>query len=297
VLPALHRAIAARASIRAANTDALRLVDGAGDGIDGIEIDDFAGRWLVQTRDSSFPAWLRGLPGPTAIYWKQLAEQKPPPAHVEGDQITEPFVAIENGMRLLIDFTAGYSQGIFLDQRDNRAETRKRSAPGLRILNCFAYTCAFGLAAALAGAETVNLDLSRRYLDWGRRNYQLNGLDPTRHEFIYGDVANWLDRFARKSRKFDLIILDPPTFSRDKDGKVFTVENDFPALVRASAALLTPSGALFCSTNQRTLYPDTFRRLVNAGLPIPAAWRVTPRPMPPDFTGDPYLKALWIDPR
>jgi 23S rRNA (cytosine1962-C5)-methyltransferase len=227
--------------------------------------------------------------GPRSVYWKQLGDRKEPPVWISGDPAPDPFEAVEKGMRLWIDFTAGYSQGIFMDQRENRAETRRR-APGLKVLNCFAYTCAFGLAAALGGAETVNLDLSKRYLDWGRRNYELNGIDPSGHEFIYGEVQNWLDRFARKGRKFDLIILDPPTFSRDKTGKVFTVESGFPALVHSAEALLTDTGSVFCSTNQRTLFPDSFRRLIAEGLTNPAAWRMEDRPMPPDFPGDQYLK-------
>jgi 23S rRNA (cytosine1962-C5)-methyltransferase len=270
----------------------LRLVDGKGDGLEGIEIDDFAGRWLVQTRAGGFPHWLRGVTGPRAIYWKRLGEQKEAPARVEGEIVREAFEGMENGMRFWIDFTAGYSQGIFLDQRDNRAELRKR-AQGKRVLNCFAYTCGFGVAAALGGAETVNIDLSKRYLDWGRRNYELNGIGSAGHEFIYGDAVNWMERFARKGRNFDLVILDPPTFSRDKDGKVFTVEDGFPGLVQSAEAVLAESGAIFCSTNQRTLTPEGFQRLITEGLPKPAGWRSEERGMPADFTGDRYLKAYW----
>ena len=296
MLRQLHRAIAAREPLRAAGTNALRLVDGKGDYIGGLEIDDFAGRWLVQTCDPVFPECLRGVEGPRAIHWKQLGDAKAPPVWIEGRQDSEPFEVMENGVRFWIDFTAGYSQGIFLDQRENRAEVRRRSA-GLRVLNCFAYTCAFGVAAAMGGAETVNIDLSKRYLDWGRKNYELNGIDIAGHEFIYGEVQNWLERFARKGREFDLVILDPPTFSRDKEGRVFTVEAGFPNLVRTSKALLTDQGALFCSTNQRTLAPDAFRRLITAGLAGPIAWRMEDRQMPPDFTGEQYLKACWLERR
>ena len=296
MLPNLHRAISAREPLRATGTNALRLVDGKGDGVEGLEIDDFAGRWLVRTRDRAFPEWLRGAEGPVAIYWKQLGERKEAPAWIEGEEARGPFEAMENGMRFWIDFTAGYSQGIFLDQRENRSETRKR-APGLRVLNCFAYTCAFGLAAALGGAETVNIDLSKRYLEWGRRNFILNGVETAGHEFIYGEVRNWLERFARKGRRFDLVILDPPTFSRDKEGKVFTVENGFAELVRASEAVLTEAGALFCSTNQRTLTAEAFRRLIERGLARSGGWRIEERRMPPDFTGERYLKACWVERR
>jgi 23S rRNA (cytosine1962-C5)-methyltransferase len=261
--------------------------------MEGIEIDDFAGRWLVQTREGVFPEWLRGAEGVRSIYWKQLGGGKEAPVWVEGEEAREPFEVMENGMRFWIDFTAGYSQGIFLDQRDNRADTR-RKAKGLRVLNCFAYTCGFGVAAALGGAETVNIDLSKRYLEWARRNYELNEVGPEGHEFIYGDTLNWLERFARKGRRFDMVILDPPTFSRDKQGKVFTVEGGFAGLVKASEAVLTEEGVLFCSTNQRTLTPEGFRRLISQGLARPGGWRMEEGRMPADFTGERYLKACWV---
>ena len=297
MLRKLEHAIAAREPLRVGGTNALRLVDGEGDGLPGIEIEDFAARWLVQTRDAVFPEWLRGVRGPRALYWKRLGEQKEAPVWVEGERVMEPFEVTENGMRFWIDFSAGYSQGIFLDQRENRAEVRRR-ADGKRVLNCFAYTCAFGVAAALGGAETVNIDLSKRYLEWGRRNYELNGvIDKAGHEFIYGEVLNWLQRSARKGRRFDLVILDPPTFSRDKGGRVFTVGKGFPELVRAAEEVLTEKGTLFCSTNLRTLTGEGFRRLIGEGLACPGAWRMEERRMPPDFTGERYLKACWVDRR
>ncbi len=303
----LERAIAKRQKMRGEGTNALRLVDGTGDGIEGVEIDDFAGRWLVQTRERDFPEWLRGLKGPRAIYWKQLGEQKEAPVWIEGEEVREPFEVMENGMRFWIDFTSGYSQGIFLDQRGNRAETRRRAggnrgkggkgANKPRVLNCFAYTCAFGVAAALGGAETVNIDLSKRYLDWGRRNYELNGVGLAGHEFIDKEVLKWLERFERIGRRFDLVILDPPTFSRDKAGRVFTVGKGFPELVRAAEAVLMDNGALFCSTNLRTLTGEGFRRLIADGLACPGLWRMEGRRMPADFAGEQYLKAVWIDRR
>jgi 23S rRNA (cytosine1962-C5)-methyltransferase len=297
VLEKLRRAIAARESLAAAGVNAVRLVDGKGDGLDGIEIDSFAGRLLVQTREADFPDWLRGFEGARSIYWKRLGEEKAAPRRIEGEEAREPFAVTEGErMKFWIDFTAGYSQGLFIDQRDNRAEVRKR-ARGLRALNCFAYTCAFGVAAALGGAETVNLDLSKRYLDWGRRNYELNGIAPAAHEFIYGEVGNWLGRFARKGRRFDLVILDPPTFSRDGEGRVFTVENDFSDLVRGAESVLAEEGAIFCSTNHRKLPPAAFRRLIEEGLAKPGEWKIAARRMPPDFTGEPYLKAFWAERR
>ncbi len=91
-----------------------------------------------------------------------------------------------------------------------------------------------------------------------------------------------------------MVMLDPPTFSRDNQGNVFTIESGFPALVQAAEAVLAAPGALFCSTNQRTLTPEAFRRLIGQGLSQPRAWVFKEPPMPPDFTGERYLKACWL---
>jgi len=289
-LRALHFRETIRSATPGAETDALRLVDGSGDGFDDLEVDDFAGRWLVQTRISGFPEWLKKADA-RSIYWKKLGD-KTSPIWIAGEKIAEPFVARESGLQYWIDFSAGYSQGIFLDQRLNRAHLR-RIAADKTVLNCFAYTCAFGVSAAMGGAKTVNLDLSRNYLDWGRRNYALNGLDPAAHEFLQGDVFDWLKRLAKKGRKFDVVILDPPTFSRDDKGRIFRVENDFPELVRSACKLLNPGGTLFSSTNQRSLWLESFRALIEEGLPNPQQATLESSPMPPDFRGEQYLKCVW----
>src|SRR5205814_4874493 len=105
---------------------------------------------------------------------------------------------------------------------------------GLEILNTFAYTCGFSVCAAKAGARTTSLDLSKKYLEWGKRNFALNRLDPARHDFIYGDVFAWLRRLAKQQRRFDCVVLDPPTFSRSKEHGVFQAEKDYGELVAAA---------------------------------------------------------------
>src|ERR1700722_7436295 len=127
-----------------------------------------------------------------------------------------------------LSFTEGYSVGLFLDQRDNRRRFLTNhvaadfplfpnGAAGAEVLNTFAYTCGFSVCAAKAGARTTSLDLSKKYLDWGKRNFALNGLDPAAHDFIYGDTFDWLRRLAKKGRAFDPVVLDPPTFSQSKE--------------------------------------------------------------------------------
>jgi 23S rRNA (cytosine1962-C5)-methyltransferase len=294
----LQAAVERRAGFPGPPTDALRLVDGGGDGLPGLFLESYAGRWLVATTAGALPTaargWLEEQGHP--CYWKRLDQhQKESPAHFCGAAVSEPFVIRENGLAFEISFQSGYSQGIFLDQRLNRAEVRRRMHPGLRLLNTFAYTGAFSVAAAAAGAETTTLDLSQPYLDWARRNFALNALDPAAHHFCKGDTFHWLRRFAKQGRRFDGIVLDPPTFSRDEKGKVFRVEEHFGDLAALAAAILEPGGWLLCCTNFRGLPPAAFKRQLAAAVPALAERRHAP--MPPDFTGEPYLKSLWLESR
>ncbi len=264
----------------------------------GLEIDRYGEHLVVQTRDVPFPESLRhNLPaGCRSMWWKRLDQlDKLAPQCVLGEPPAGPFPVKELGLRYEIDLTAGYSQGLFLDQRPQRARLMERVVPGQRVLNLFAYTCAFSAAAASLGAITTSVDLSRPYLDWGKRNFVLNALDANPHFFCRGDSFEWLRRFAKKGRLWDGIILDPPTFSRNADGKVFRVEHDFPALTALCLSVLAPGGWLLASTNHRGLSPTRFRQLLEAGATLARRriTAITPGEMPPDFTDAPYLKALW----
>jgi len=156
-------------------------------------------------------------------------------------------VVLESHIRFGLDFSAGYSVGLFLDQRANRAFLRNQ--PVRRVLNTFAYTCSFSVVAALAGAETVSADLSQKSLDRGRLNFTLNGLDPSAHRFIADDVQELLPRMARRKEKFDTIILDPPTFSRGNKGRRFRAEDDLQSLLSAAMEVAAPGGRILLSTN------------------------------------------------
>lgn len=292
----LQKAVTRRASLLTPETTAVRLVDGAGDGLPGLILETFAGHWLVSTTTNHIAPqvreWLRDQG--VSCYWKRLDQhQKESPSHLSGPEIAEPFLMLENGVASEISFQSGYSQGIFLDQRDNRAEVRKRMAPGLKLLNTFAYTGAFSVHAAMAGAETTTLDLSQPYLDWAKRNLSHNGLDPSAHHFCKGDTFHWLRRFAKQGRKFDGIVLDPPTFSRDEKGKVFRVEENFGELAALAADVLAPDGWLLCSTNCRNLALNDFQRQLRSAIRRPMTARHSP--MPADFTDEPYLKSVWLE--
>lgn len=295
----LEAAIARRTPIRQADTDGLRICDGEGDRLPGIWIDDLAGHWLAQTTAQPAPEWLLEFPGFNTLHWQWLDPQsKNVPQQIAGPTIESRFEIRERGLRFWIDLNSGPSTGLFLDQIDNRAELRALSKPGTRILNCFAYTCAFSVAAASAGAETWSIDLSPRALAWGRDNFLLNSLDPAEHRFLEGDTLEHMHRLARRGEHFDIIIFDPPTFSRGRHGGTFRVERDYPTLVRAAAIdLLAPGGRILCCTNQRTLSPPRFVQMLLSGLEAPQRWQLSQRPMPPDFPGEPYLKTVWIESR
>lgn len=174
------------------------------------------------------------------------------------------------------------------------------SEPGWAVLNTFAYTCGFSVCAARAGARVTSVDLSRKYLDWGRRNFELNGLDPAAHEFLQGDVLDWLRRLARKGRQFDVVILDPPTFSRARSHGVFRAEKDYGRLVSAALPLLKPGGVLLAATNAGTIAPEVFVRMIEGAVQA-GGRRIVARhyaPQPPDFpvsrAEPPHLKTLWL---
>ena len=207
-------------------------------------------------------------------------------------------VVTEEGIRYALDFAAGYSHGLFLDQRMNRAKVRALRPK--RMLNTFAYTCGFSVCASLAGARTTSLDLSKKYLEWGKRNFALNGLDPAQHDFIYGDTFDWMRRLSKKGRAFDAIILDPPTFSQSKESGIFRAEKDYGKLVTAALPLLKPNGVLFASTNAAYLLPEKF--LDQIAEAVRSARRKILQqhyvPQPPDFPisrDEPaYLKTVWL---
>ena len=149
--------------------------------------------------------------------------------------------------------------------RDTRAWVQAQAA-GRTVLNCFAYTCGFGLAAWRGGAaRAVNVDVSRRYLDWGRANAERNGFAPPATDLIFGDVFDWLRRFARRGQTFDLVILDPPSYATTRQTR-FSVERDYAGLVALAAPLVAPGGELLACANTQSLPVRSFTAMVQAGL-------------------------------
>jgi len=308
------------------DTDAYRVIHGASDGWPGWYVERLGHFLLSQSSAPLTAAQREQLSHLTAqfsargAYHKTLARQvqrvsraQASPQLVLGQAAPERFTVQENGVQFVLSFREGYSVGLFLDQRDNRRRLLtqhvaadyplRQSAIGNRqweILNVFAYTCGFSVCAAKAGARTTSVDLSKRWLDWGQRNFALNGLDSAGHEFIYGDALNWLRRLANKRRCFDLILLDPPTFSQSKASGAFRAEKDYGGLIGAALPLLRSGGVLFASTNAADWPPGNFLAEVDNAI-AKAERRVLQRhyvPQPPDFPiscAEPgYLKTVWL---
>ena len=159
-------------------------------------------------------------------------------------------VVTEGGLRFRVNFEDYLDTGLFLDQRVTRARLRD-AARGKHFLNLFAYTGTATVYAAAGGAaSTTSVDLSRTYLGWAQRNLALNALAGDAHVWVQADCREWLTDAARRRARFDLVFLDPPTFSNSKRMEgVLDIERDHPALIDAGARLLTPGGLLIFSTN------------------------------------------------
>jgi 23S rRNA (cytosine1962-C5)-methyltransferase len=312
------------ALIHPQETNAWRLIHGAADEHPGWYVDRFDDQLLSQSDHSPaasqqtlLQSWMndhhcRGLSHKSLL--RQPGTQPgrtAAPRPITGQPQAARFVIRENNVRFYISFQEGYSVGLFLDQRENRrrilsshvaASFDLPSSPAspVAVLNTFAYTCAFSVCAAISGAVTTSIDLSRNYLDWGRANFILNRVDPGPHSFLHGDVFSWLRRFARQSRSFDVILLDPPTFSRSKERGAFRAETDYPRLISAALPCLNPNGVLFASSNTAQLKPESFLHQITAA--IRASGRLIQQqhyaPQPPDFPisrEEPaHLKSAWF---
>ena len=315
-----------RALIRPHSTNAFRLVHGAADAWDKQYVDVLGPYLLAQSTRGIDPArreefaLLVQAGSARGTYEKRLvnsvqgaAPAEVSPRLVHGEPAPERFTIRENGVLFELSFAEGYSVGLFLDQRDNRRRLLTghiaagfplfesgQGAGRKEVLNAFAYTCGFSLCAAHSAARTTSLDLSRKYLDWGKANFRLNGIDPVDHDFIFGDVFDWLRRLRKKGRQFDVILLDPPTFSRSKEFRVFRADRDYGHLVSQALPLLKSRGVLFASCNSANWPAEAFLETIKAS--IDSAKRQIAQehyfPQPPDFPisrEEPaYLKTVWL---
>ena len=267
-----------------------RLIHGAADGYPGWFVDRF-GSYLLSVSETKTPQphqqeILSGLVKAlncAGIYhkpWKRSVRgdeiKDVSPTLIQGDPAPEEFEVIENGLKYGIRFSEGYSVGLFHDQRDNRKrllsgkiakkfQLFEEGANNLDALNTFSYTCAFSVCAGKIGMQTTSLDWSKKYLDWGRSNLLINQVEPESADFIYGDAREWMRRLERKDRRFNLIILDPPSFSKVGNGKTFQIKKDYTELVLLASRLMKPRGILLACCNLKTLLDAQFLKMIQSG--------------------------------
>src|ERR1041385_6805362 len=229
-----------------------------------------------------------------ARFVPRKSEQREPPRLIFGDPSENlQTIANERHLKFSIDFGAGYSPGLFLDQRENRRYVR-HIAPR-RLLNCFAYTCSFSVCAACRGAITLNIDLSKNYLTRGRKNFALNNLPTIDHRFIVDDVRAVLPRLVRRGEKFDAIILDPPTFSRSPGAKTFHVEEDFEKLLIDAVELAERDSHVLLSTNCSALREHALEVMARYCLKETRRAATFHRSSRlPDFPPDAGASSIWL---
>jgi 23S rRNA (cytosine1962-C5)-methyltransferase len=242
--------------------------------------------------------WANGIPFKFERVFDRFvprrSEQREPPRLICGNPAENlQTIATERRLKFGIDFRAGFSVGLFPDQRENRSFVRQ-IAPK-RLLNCFAYTCSFSVSAAYVGATTLNIDLSKKSLARGRANFALNSLPAMGHRFIAEDVMAVLPRLGAKGEKFDVIILDPPTFSRSPRGKTFHVEDDFEKIFVDSLELTERNSHVLVSTNCSTLREHALEVMARYGLKAARRAGTLRRSPPlPDFPPGTGASSIWL---
>lgn len=278
----LDRAETRRRGVLPPETDAWRVLHGENDGLPGVRVDHWAG-WLVMVWDT--PALAPILPRLQAALVARhqpeglhlcyrpdprdtvdLSDPDPAVGWLMGEAPSEDVLIREDGVRLLVRPGEGPDIGAYMDMREVRRWLKPHWA-GRRVLNTFAHTGAFSVAAAVHGASKVSsVDLSAPYLDRARANFEANDLDPDAADWHDEDVFKVLDRLRRTGERFDLVLIDPPSFSHDGSGGTWSSKKDMPRLVAAAARVLDPGGWLVVASNQGQLSPKAFRGQVASGL-------------------------------
>ncbi|MCA6725790.1 class I SAM-dependent rRNA methyltransferase [Enterococcus faecalis] len=294
-------------------TTAYRLFNGEGDGIGGVIIDRYADyavfSWynetLYQKKAELLTAFRTVYPDIIGAYEKIRFSTKdlPESQFLYGEQAPEPLLVTENGVQFATYLNEGLMTGIFLDQKEVRGRLVDGFAVGKTVLNMFSYTGAFSVAAAMGGAvATTSVDLAKRSLPKTTEQFEVNHLNLAAQKIIVMDVFDYFKYASRKGLSYDMIILDPPSFARNKK-KVFSVAKNYGELVKDSIDILTDKGTLIASTNAANLSLAKYQKMVITALQeknvrykitdtyqLPADFQVNP-----NFPEGNYLKVLFIE--
>lgn len=291
-------------------TSAFRLFNGEGDGVGGLTIElyqDFAvfswyNETLYHKRQLLVNAFQQVFPEVVGAYEKIRFKHAdlPESQHLYGADAPEPLLVQENFVNYAVYLNEGLMTGIFLDQKEVRGRLSEGLASGLRVLNMFSYTGAFSVASAMGGAlATTSVDLAKRSLEKTREQFRINGIDPLTQKIHVMDVFSYFAYARKKDLTFDLIILDPPSFARNKK-QVFTVQKNYGELVADSLSILADQGLLIASTNAANLSVAKFKKSVEEQFQLAQVrYRLLEEQrLPGDFTVNPaftegnYLKVF-----
>ncbi len=256
-------------------TTAFRLFNQEGDGFGGLTVDlygDYAvfswyNSYVYQIRQTISEAFRQVFPEVLGTYekirFKGLDYES---AHVYGQEAPDFFTVLENGVLYQVFMNDGLMTGIFLDQHEVRGSLVDGLAMGKSLLNMFSYTAAFSVAAAMGGAsQTTSVDLAKRSRELSQAHFQANGMNTDDHRFIVMDVFEYFKYAKRKGLTYDVIVLDPPSFARNKK-QIFSVAKDYHKLISQSLEVLNPGGIIIASTNAANVSRQKFTEQIDKGF-------------------------------
>lgn len=256
-------------------TTAFRLFNQEGDGFGGLTVDlygDYAvfswyNSYVYQIRQTISEAFRQVFPEVLGTYekirFKGLDYES---AHVYGQEAPDFFTVLENGVLYQVFMNDGLMTGIFLDQHEVRGSLVDGLAMGKSLLNMFSYTAAFSVAAAMGGAsQTTSVDLAKRSRELSQAHFQANGISTDDHRFIVMDVFEYFKYAKRKALTYDVIVLDPPSFARNKK-QTFSVAKDYHKLISQSLEILNPGGIIIASTNAANVSRQKFTEQIDKGF-------------------------------
>ncbi len=256
-------------------TTAFRLFNQEGDGFGGLTVDlygDYAvfswyNSYVYQIRQTISEAFRQAFPEVLGTYekirFKGLDYES---AHIYGQEAPDFFTVLENGVLYQVFMNDGLMTGIFLDQHEVRGSLVDGLAMGKSLLNMFSYTAAFSVAAAMGGAsQTTSVDLAKRSRELSQAHFQANGISTGDHRFIVMDVFEYFKYAKRKGLTYDVIVLDPPSFARNKK-QTFSVAKDYHKLISQSLEILNPGGIIIASTNAANVSRQKFIEQIDKGF-------------------------------
>ena len=256
-------------------TTAFRLFNQEGDGFGGLTVDLYGdyvvfswyNSYVYQIRQTISEAFRQVFPEVLGTYekirFKGLDYES---AHVYGQEAPDFFTVLENGVLYQVFMNDGLMTGIFLDQHEVRGSLVDGLAMGKSLLNMFSYTAAFSVAAAMGGAsQTTSVDLAKRSRELSQAHFQANGISTDDHRFIVMDVFEYFKYAKRKGLTYDVIVLDPPSFARNKK-QTFSVAKDYHKLISQSLEILNPGGIIIASTNAANVSRQKFTEQIDKGF-------------------------------